>query len=336
MVKARLWKTIQRGVYKEDAASRLRPLKAPTLDTDSTRRDDDDDNDDMLEPTYEELAIAPLRARTACHTRLGLPVPALVPQSPILLGRLGTYEDVLWDGGLLARPVSNDLLARMLQLPGTQQQIRLRNDDSASMLDDGAPDDDSMLDDRESLLFDEGDYNGIQSIMLYSDQGGHEPDMETESMMILDFDEVSQQGDHDDDSDTLLNPDHNQCVLPTQIQESLLHAQDKNILLPLEDDEDTNLLFSSQESSLTAMTIYSDHATELRGDYNTINTISHTAIDIPTTEQTDDDEDMMLSDTTYSGWRSENGTTKATNREDDDMLGVEVDDNDNEDVMLAF
>lgn len=285
IIKAKLWRTIQRGVYRGDAARCLKPLRAPSQDLDSGPRQEDDDDDAMMQPKLSELVTVPLRARKAEATRLQLPISTISPGSPILLGRLSVPQNHDWDGGLLGQPVNSDLFRRMLYAPETQRLSSHFDkragdlvEDANSMLDDAEYDEyDSILDDDDDdensipddNLLDDG-CDGNNSILFGSviEQGDDDeddfmyPPSPPTSTILQDSNPNPSSRFERIENDTLILPKYSVTQHLQECQNPLLRDDSSSLAdsdILLQDAEDSDIPFSSQESSLTAMTVYSDN-----------------------------------------------------------------------------
>jgi len=376
-------------VYRKDAARRLKPLKAPSQDLNASRQEDDADDDDMLQLTPSELVTVPLRARKAEDTRPNLSISTLVCKSPILRGRFATYQDGGWDGGLLAQPVSSDLLIRMLHTPDTDKLLSRfhksgpdhacddnDNGDSDSMLNDEEYDEhDSLLDDDddddENSILDD-DYEDSDSLLFGSGTGAEDDDdlMYSPSLPIstmlqeLDPNPLDRiEPMNDDDRDSLLLPEYTETGFLQHAEDSLL--QDNSSIAgdsdsPLYDTEDNDMPLSSQESMLTAKTVYSDTKDTRKYYNNAYPAANDSGLDyLPTLSReiggacnrsssvylhsavagSGVNEDVLLLDAADDkwpeGWQRWSGM--ATMPEDENMLGADFDDDDDDDEeMLAF
>jgi len=316
---------------------------------------EDDDDDDMLQPTTIELLTMPLRARRIDSSRLRH--FASPPRSPILLGRLATCQGGDWDGGLLAQPVNSDLLSLMLHTPDTKQLLsrfdKSGDDqscgdnanhgcDSDSMLNDEYGEYDNLLDmanslpdDNDSLL--DYDYEESDSLLLGSIDE-QEDDEEVMYPLCHAMSIIPQYSSsslahrlkqmNNDDNDSLLLPEYAD-TWNLQRDEDHLARDNSSILVDSDSSpqeaEDTNMPISSQESSLTVNTIYSDTNDATRHYYD------HAYFG---EADNNIDEDIMtdtMDNNWHVGWRRCGGMMI---EEDEDMLGADLGDSDEK--MLAF
>jgi len=369
IVKAKLWRTIQRGVFREDAARCLKSLKAPSQNLDTFQQEDDDD-DNMLRPIPYELVTVPLRARKAECTSSPPGISTISPESPILLGRLFAHQGQNWDGGLLAQPVNSDLFRRMLYAPDTQRLSShfdkgadagdlvqdadsILNDEEYheydSILDDN--DNDSILDDNDSLLDDNDDDNDS---LIFKQEDADEDDFiyphSLTSSTILQDPHVNplsrfEGTDHDHDKDALFLPQYVSSGPVQQEGDALLQDDTSDLDILLQDVDDSDGLFTSQESSLPAMIVYSDIDTTT-DYYNHVHSATHISLSSRLHNNS-----LEAGDRTFSvclpnnndnlreawQWQRRNGMMAEECEDewqDDDMLGPNLEDSDEE--MLAF
>lgn len=129
LVTARLWKMIQQGVYKEDAARSLKPL-ASTSDTAATG--DQEMLEGMQDHKEEAETTTGLIVNSASPGRQEQVGSSSTTRSPILQGRLNLPTNRVWDGGLLAQPFhgfASGLLETRYHVGEMQEQDEDDDDD---------------------------------------------------------------------------------------------------------------------------------------------------------------------------------------------------------------
>lgn len=246
---------MQRGLFRHEDARGLTPLRL-----------DEEDGDVSM---ADHLTTVPLRARI---TELARPKPtasAVLPSSPILLGSLATDTQQEWDGGLLAQSVRSDLLLSRMLRPPSSVQADLDEDENLADQEYGS--ESSVLNDHDE------DYDLLYVDNLLDDSGGlwREYEDDEESLLLcsdVDEDEISFNANDSTslllESDALLYSDGS--LLHDDDENSSL-LQDEEMIFQLEasqDDEDDVLMIDdeddpagSQDSTFTAMTVYSNAAT---------------------------------------------------------------------------
>jgi len=137
LVKAKLWRIVQKGVFKEDAGADLKPLTVPAGSVSELVDDDELDGLGALASLQD-----PAPPRYSQHDDLA----GHLIRSPQLIGNLNQPYHEGWDGGLLAQPVNvHDILA---QLEGKQYTKGTTNrdvQDISSLLSDDDDDDNGLL-----------------------------------------------------------------------------------------------------------------------------------------------------------------------------------------------
>jgi len=136
-VKAKLWRIVQKGVFKEDAGADLKPLTVPAGSV--SELGDDDELDGLG-------ALASLRDPAPPHYSQHDELAARLIRSPQLIGNLNRPYYESWDGGLLAQPVNvHDILAQLDGKQYTQENTNQDVQEISSLLSDDDDDEDGLL-----------------------------------------------------------------------------------------------------------------------------------------------------------------------------------------------
>lgn len=166
LVKAKLWRVVQKGVYKEDAGTELKPLTIPAGSV-SEIGDDDDENGLGILTSLRD----PAPGRQSQHENLA----SHLTRSPQLIGNLNLPYHESWDGGLLAQPVDmNHILAQLGSTQYSQYTTNQYDHDMSSLLSDDVDNDDDGLLSSEANADDEmlSEAEEISSVIGSHKDGG--------------------------------------------------------------------------------------------------------------------------------------------------------------------
>ena len=201
LVKAKLWKTVQLGVYKEDASAELKPLTIPEGNLSDIGSQDGHDEWETTNNSRDPAAARLPRSSNDDD------IANLLTQSPQLIGSLNLPHQDGWDGGLLAQPVNVHHILAQLERTQSSQVITGQYDH-----------------DMSSLLGDDDNDDGLLSSEVNADDAMISDAEEISSIISSDQDDTSILSDSTFDSFLLDDNTYNHDETPQTSQESAVSS----------------------------------------------------------------------------------------------------------------